>query len=125
MILLLTGIVLIALGILAGTGLVLAPFGLIPPPPGLSLWLAFPAFVITGYVLVIVGANRPKIRKVFLGASSLLLVLALAAAAGLVLAGASIVQPATSTLSLWFVLVIAGIHGVTGAASYNRTTDEA
>lgn len=120
MILLTTGTLFIALGLLAGAFLVIAPFGLVSLEPGLALWILFPGLSIVGYALVIVGAGVPQIRSLSLVASCLLLVLALASAAGLVFSAVSVTPPVTGTATLWFVLVVAGGLGTIGVASHNR-----
>jgi len=116
MILLATGILLIALGLFAGVTLVVAPFGLVSLAPGLTLWLLFPTLSGVGYALVVVSARVAHIKW---------LTLALASAAGLVLSAAAVVQPVTSTHSLWFVLAVAGVFGSISAASYSRSLGQA
>jgi len=125
MILLATGILLIALGLFAGVTLVVAPFGLVSLAPGLTLWLLFPTLSGVGYALVVVSARVAHIKWLTLALSCLLLVLALASAAGLVLSAAAVVHPVTSTLSLWLVLAVAGVFGSISAASYSRSLGQA
>ena len=122
MILLATGAFLTLLGLFAGAVLVIAPFGLVSLEPGFALWLFFPMLSVMGYTLVVVGAKAAHIRGLSLVASCLLLALALASAAGLVFSAASVLHPVAGTLSLWFVLVVAGVLGIIGAASYGRSS---
>jgi len=83
---------------------------------GPVLWLLFPAFSVFGYVLFVIGARNASIRWLSLAASCLLLLLALASAAGLVLDAASVLKPVGSTVSLWYVFIVAGLVGAVGAA---------
>jgi hypothetical protein len=125
MILVLIGIAFVLLGLFSGAILVAAPFGWVALQPRLSIWFLFPAFSILGLSLVIVGAKTAQIRRLSLAVSSILLLLAVASAFGLVLAGASIAGTASSTSSLWFVLVVAGMLGTVGVAAYSRTGNAA
>jgi hypothetical protein len=124
MLLLIAGLVLLALGLFAGGVLVAAPLGLLPYSPGAVLWVLFPVFSVIGYVLFVIGGKNAQIRSGSVIVSSLLLLLSLASAVALVLQAAAIVQPQGSTLSLWDVLVVAGMVGVVGAASLARPTAE-
>ena len=110
------GAVLLVLGLFAGVALVLAPLGLVAWSTGSVLWLLFPAFSVFGYVLFVIGARNASIRWLSLTASCLLLLLALASAAGLVLDAASVLKPVGSTVSLWYVFIVAGLVGAVGAA---------
>ena len=110
------GAVLLVLGLFAGVALVLAPLGLVAWSTGPVLWLLFPAFSVFGYVLFVIGARNASIRWLSLTASCLLLLLALASAAGLVLDAASVLKPVGSTVSLWYVFIVAGLVGAVGAA---------
>jgi hypothetical protein len=120
MILLAAGGLLIALGLFAGAVLVAAPLGLISASADFSLWVLFPLLCIVGFSLFAIPAKSAQIRAVSLLASGLLVLLALAAAAALVLLAASIMQTVDSPLSLWYVLITAGMLGSVGAASYGR-----
>ena len=110
------GAVLLVLGLFAGVALVLAPLGLVAWSTGPVLWLLFPAFSVFGYVLFVIGARNASIRWLSLAASCLLLLLALASAAGLVLDAASVLKPVGNTVSLWYVFIVAGLVGAVGAA---------
>ncbi len=125
MVLLVAGALLMAMGLFAGSVLVLAPLGLAPWSPDLALWVLFPLFSILGYALFVVGAKAAHIRGLSFAVSCLLLLLAVSSAAGLVLAAASVVHPVGSTLSLWYVLAIAGVLGSVGVASHGNTTSAA
>ena len=117
MILLVAGLALLAMGMFSGVVLVAAPLGLAAWSPGLVLWLFFPLFTVAGYVLAVIGGKDSQFRGLSMLLSCLLILLALASAAGLVLEAASVLEPADSTLSLWYVLLVAGLVGVIGAAS--------
>jgi hypothetical protein len=110
------GAVLLVLGLFAGAALVVAPLGLAAWSTGPVLWLLFPVFSVLGYVLFVIGARNASIRWLSLAASCLLLLLALASAAGLVLGAASVLKPVGSTVSLWYVFIVAGLIGAVGAA---------
>ncbi|MCR5885389.1 hypothetical protein LRS03_22020 [Rhizobacter sp. J219] len=125
MALLIAGAVLVALGLFAGGVLVAAPLGLVAGSVDATLWVLFPLLSITGFVLFVVGAKTAQIRGLSQLISWGLLALALASAAGLVLRAASFVNGETSTLPLWYVLVIAGFLGAVGAASSSRRLDSA
>src|SRR5690242_15121006 len=98
---LVAGACMLALGLFSGGVLVLAPLGLAPWSVEPILWVLFPLFSILGFVLFVIGARTAQIRGVSLAISALLLLLAVASAAGLVLSAVSIVQPVSGTLSLW------------------------
>jgi len=117
MVLLVAGAVVVALGLFSGVVLTLAPLGLAPWSPELVLWVLFPLFSVTGFVLVAMAGRSAQVRSFTFAVSCLLLLLALAAAAGVVLAAASVISPVGSTLSLWYVLAVAGTLGAVGAAS--------
>lgn len=120
MLLVVTGFFLLVLGLFAGGVLVAAPLGVVPWSGGLTLWVLFPVFSIAGYVLFVIGGRAAQVRGGSLLLSGLLIALALASAAGLVLQAAGVVQPQGSTLSLWYVMAVAGSIGVLGAASLGR-----
>ena len=124
MVLLVCGLFLLLLGLFSGAVLVAAPLGLVPWSPDLVLWVLFPTFSIAGYVLFVIGGRTTQLRGGSIVLSSLLLILALASAAGLVLQAASVLHAQGSTWSLWYVLAVAGCVGVVGAASFNRTSGE-
>ena len=117
MVLLVAGALVVALGLFSGVVLTLAPLGLAPWSPELVLWVLFPLFSVTGFVLVAMAGRSAQVRSFTFAVSCLLLLLALAAAAGVVLSAASVISPVGSTLSLWYVLAVAGTLGVVGAAS--------
>jgi hypothetical protein len=117
MILLVAGAFLVALGLFSGVVLTLAPLGLAPWSPELVLWVLFPVFSVVGYLLFATAARTAQVRGFTFTVSCLLLLLALAAAAGMVLSAASVIKPVGSMLPLWYVLVVAGLLGSLGAAS--------
>jgi hypothetical protein len=117
MVLLVAGALVVALGLFSGVVLTLAPLGLAPWSPELVLWVLFPLFSVTGFVLVAMAGRSAQVRSFAFAVSCLLLLLALAAAAGVVLSAASVISPVGSTLSLWYVLAVAGTLGAVGAAS--------
>lgn len=124
MALLIAGAFMVALGLFAGGVLVAAPLGLVTGTVDVTLWVLFPLLSIAGFVLFIIGAKTAQIRGLSQLISWALLALALASAAGLVLRAASLVNGETSTLPLWYVLMVAGILGAVGAASGTRRLDD-
>jgi len=117
MVLLVAGALVVALGLFSGIVLTLAPLGLAPWSPELVLWVLFPLFSVIGYVLVAMAGKTTQVRGFTFAVSCLLLLLALASAAGVVLSAASVIRPVGSTMPLWYVLVVAGVLGAVGAAS--------
>jgi hypothetical protein len=125
MALLITGAFLVAMGLFAGGVLVAAPLGFVAGPVDMTLWLLFPLLSITGFVLFVVGARNAQIRGLSALLSWALLALALVSAGALLLRAASFVNSETSTLSLWYVLAVAGILGTVGAATQSLRGDSA
>jgi len=117
MVLLVAGALVVALGLFSGIVLTLAPLGLAPWSPELVLWVLFPLFSVIGFVLVAMAGRTTQVRGFTFAVSCLLLLLALASAAGVVLSAASVIRPVGSTMPLWYVLVVAGVLGAVGAAS--------
>jgi hypothetical protein len=114
---LLAGAVLLLMGLFSGAVLVAAPLGLMAAPPSLSLWVLFPLFTLVGYMLTVAGSRTSRLEGLSFALSCGLLLLAVAAAVALVLSAASVIPLQGNTLSLWYVLVIAGGLGSIGAAS--------
>ena len=116
------GGLLAALGILAGALLAAAPLGLVAAEPGLSLWILFPLLTMAGWLLLVVSDLDPLRGTATRFVATPLLVLALLAAVGLVVAGAGFVgiRGVAGTMSLCYVLVIGGVLGATGTAAYSR-----
>ncbi len=124
MLLLITGVFLLLLGLFSGVVLVAAPLGLAAWTPGLVLWVLFPLFSVAGYVLFAIGARMGQVRAGSLVLSGLLLLLALVSAAGVVLQAASVLPAQGGTASLWYVMAVAGLIGIVGAASLSRMPAE-
>ena len=116
--LLVGGIVLLALGLLCGAVLVLAPLGFVDATVGLTLWILFPAFTIVGYLLAAAPAANERLPLLARVSGASLFALAILAAIALVLQGASIIEPRSGTSSLWYVLVIGLLLGSAGLASH-------
>jgi hypothetical protein len=117
---LVAGLVLLALGLLCGVALLLAPLGLLPAGAGLTMWILFPAFTIGGYLLAAAQADDARVPLLSRISGGLLLALALAAAVVLVLQGGSIIELAASSTSLWYVLALGLALGATGVASHRK-----
>lgn len=123
--LVIAGVLVLALGLLAGAVLVLAPLGAVASEPGLLLWVLFPLLCLLGFTLFATQARPAQVRTITLASSALLLVLALASIAAIVLGAAGLIPPPANPAPLWFVLVVAGGLGATGAASFGRRPAEA
>jgi len=118
--LVITGLCLLALGLFCGAVLVAVPLGLVPWAISAVVWVLFPVFCGLGQALFLTGAANAQARAGSLVVSVLLLLQALAAALGLVLMAIGAVASEHSTLSLWYVMAIAGLSGIVGAAAFAR-----
>lgn len=125
MVLLVAGALVVVLGLFCGVVLTLAPLGLVPWSPDVVLWVLFPLLCIAGFVLFAMAGKSAQVRGFAFAVSCVLLLLALAAAAGVVLSAAAVVHPGGSLMPLWYVLAVAGILGVVGAASSRPAGAEA
>ena len=104
----LTGAIFLALGLAAGAALVLSPFGVLSPArSSLAAWILFPASFSAGSVLLALAAPTP-LGWLWRFCAAALLGLASASAVGLLLPLLGVLEPAYPTLSLWYVLVLAG-----------------
>jgi len=110
------GGLLIVLGLVSGIFLVLAPFGIGPASPGVTTWILFPGFTIVGYILLAASARMPVIALASRLAGALLLLLALGAAGALFAIGNALLHPSADALSLWYVMGLGLVFGVTGFA---------
>lgn len=116
--LVLAGALLLALGIASGLLLALAPFGFVAPAPGLALWILFPLFTASGYLLLALPARPPALVLLSRIAGALLLVLAVLAALGLFAAASDALHATRSTLALWYVLALGLLLGVAGLSAH-------
>jgi hypothetical protein len=121
--LLIAGVLLLALGLLSGVVLVLAPFGVLGAEAGYTLWATFPLLCLFGFSMLATQARPAQVRLVSVVSSALLLALALASITALVLAAAALIPAPAGTGSLWFVLVVGMLLGSVGAASYGRMAE--
>lgn len=112
-----SGSVLLALGLVSGCLLIFGPLGF-STVRGLAPWLLFPVLTAGGFLLLALASATPQVGFLLRLAGTLLLVLALSAAAGLVLVASAILTPATSTLSLWYVLGVGAIFGAAGLLAH-------
>jgi hypothetical protein len=110
------GGLLLVLGLASGIFLVLAPFGVGPAAPGVTTWILFPGFTIVGYILLAASARMPVISLTSRLAGALLLLLAFGAAAALFATGNDLLHPSADSLSLWYVMGLGLLFGVTGFA---------
>ena len=125
MVLLVVGAFVVVLGLFCGVVLTLAPLGFVPWSAGTALWVLFPLLCIAGFVLFAMAGKTAQVRGFTFAVSCLLLLLALASLGAVVLSAASVVKPAGSVGSLWYVLAIAGMLGSVGVASSKPTDAEA
>jgi hypothetical protein len=121
--LLIAGLLLLALGLLSGVVLVLAPFGVLAAQAGVTLWATFPLLSLLGFSMLAMQAQPAQVRLVSVVSSALLLALALASITALVLASAALIPAPAGAGSLWFVLVIGVLLGSVGAAAYGRRAE--
>jgi hypothetical protein len=112
----LIGAMMLAMGLVAGTVLLLAPFGKAPLAAGAGMWLAFPLGCVFGYVFLTMGANRAQMGLVSLIAGGALLLLGLAATVAEFLVSGGVLVPDGGTISLWYV---AGLGFVLGGVAYS------
>lgn len=122
--LLFAGVLLLALGLLSGAVLVLAPFGVAGAQAALTLWATFPVLSLAGFALAAVQGRADHVRLVSLVASGVLLALAMASITAIVLAAAKLIREPTTSAPLWFVLVVGLVLGSVGAASFRRARAE-
>lgn len=120
--LLIAGLIFLVLGLFSGIVLTLSPMGWMSLEPGWVLWAAFPLFSVLGYILCAIPAKLPVIRGITLTASSLMLIMALFSAAMLVLLAASVLTESNGTASLWYVLAVGGVLGISGTLPGRGTT---
>lgn len=120
MILAIVGALLLALGLFSGAALVMAQLGLGGLAASASLWLMFPLFSVTGYLMFATGARVANFRVLSFAVSIALLLLALGCAAVLVADATALMALQGGTGALWYVLLIAGVLGATGAASHGK-----
>ena len=118
--LLIAGLFLLGLGLFSGTFLVLIPLGVVGGTAGLTLWILFPAFTIAGYLMAAIPAEKTALPLLSRLTGALLVLLALASAAGLVLQASSVIESRGETFSLWYVLCVGLVLGVVGLASHRK-----
>lgn len=117
MVLLVTGALVVVLGLFCGVVLTLGPLGLVPWTPELALWVLFPLLCVVGFVFFAMAGKTAQVRAFTFAVSCLLLLLALAAVAGVVLAAASVINAVGNLMPLWYVLAVAGVLGAVGVAA--------
>jgi len=113
------GVALLALGLLSGVALVLAPFGLwAGASAGWVLWTLFPLLCLLGFTFVATQASPALVRTVTRASAGLLLLLAVGSVVGLVFGAVGLLQAPVSSAPLWFVLAVGVVLGSMGAASF-------
>ena len=110
------GALLLALGLVSGLFLLLAPFGIGPATPGLTTWILFPGFMVVGYILLAVAARIGLTALVSRLAGACLVLLALGAGTGLFALGNALITSAGDPAVLWYVLGLGLALGATGFA---------
>jgi hypothetical protein len=121
--LLITGLVFLALGLLSGAFLVLVPAGLIDRAAGLTLWALFPALTIMGYLMAALSMKPGTLPILSRVSGALLLLLALVAAVTLVLQGGAIIEARADTFSLWYVLALGVALGAAGVSTHRKVVE--
>lgn len=108
------GGILIALGLLSGVFLVLAPFGITAAEPGLVTWGMFPVLSTLGYIFIATGASGPNISLLSRVMGGITLLLAVAAVVTLFAADNGLLTVKSSLLPLWYVLGLGIVFGTAG-----------
>lgn len=106
-----SGLVLALVGLGAGLFLLAGSFGLTPRAPGAETWILFPACVFGGLVLAALGSGKAALPVLLKVAGGALVLLAVAAAVGLLLDATGFARTTTGSRSLWYLLVVAGVSG--------------
>ena len=114
------GLVLLALGLLSGVFLLLAPLGIVAGAPGMALWVLFPVFTVLGYLMAAAPARDSMVPLLSRITGAILILMALAAAAVLVLQGGGMIAPREDTTPLWYVLAVGIVLGAAGLGSHGR-----
>lgn len=109
-----TGGILIAIGLLSGVFLVLAPFGVTAAEPGLVTWGMFPVLSTLGYVFIATGATGPNIALLSRVMGGITLLLAVGAVVTLFAADNGLLTVKASLLPLWYVLGLGIVFGTAG-----------
>ncbi len=113
---------LLLLGLFSGAALLAEPLHLAQITAGGALWVFFPLFCLLGYVLFAMAARRDQSLLMTRVAGAALLLLAGSAAAMLVLSSAGVLK-LEGGLSLWYVLVVAGLLGLSAALPSAKRED--
>ena len=116
-----TGAMILVVGMTAGLALVTLPFGVLDNAAvSPAAWLLFPAGFAAGAVLLALGDSAPALGGLWRLCAALLLSLTIASAGGLILTVVGAAVPIGHTLSLWYVLVLAGAAGTACALGPGR-----
>ncbi len=113
---------LLLLGLFSGAALLAEPLHVAPITAGTALWVFFPLFSLLGYVLFAMAARKDQSLLVTRAAGAALLLLAGSAAALLVLSSAGVLK-LEATASIWYVLIVAGLLGLTAALPGSKQED--
>jgi LPXTG-motif cell wall-anchored protein len=109
----LIGLTFLALGVIAGIVLLLAPFGRSPLAAGPLMWFTFPFGCVIGHVFLMIGASREQMAVTSLLVGAILLLLGLSATVAQFLVSGGVWPATGDTLSLWYVasggIVLGGI----------------
>lgn len=99
----LIGLTFLALGVIAGIVLLLAPFGRSPLAAGPLMWFTFPLGCVIGHVSLMVGASRAEMSVHSTIVGGTLLLLGLAATVAQFMVSGGLLAAAGDTFSLWYV----------------------
>ncbi len=106
------GFVFALVGFGAGLFLLAGSFGFTPREPGLAAWVLFPLCAFGGIVLVALGSRTGSLPALLKVSGGALILLAAAAAVGLILSAAGFARTWHGDGSLWYLLAVAGVAGV-------------
>jgi len=109
----LSGAIFLFVGLVAGVALVISPFGLVDSQSH-AAWILFPGGFAAGFLMLALSGRQAGVG-LWRSSAGLLLGLATASALGLVAPVVGLLDPIGQTLSLWYVLTLAGVAG-TGCA---------
>jgi len=99
----LIGLTFLALGVVAGIALLLAPFGKSPVVAGPLMWFTFPVGCVIGHVSLMVGADRAQMGLHSTIVGGTLLLLGLIATVAQFMVSGGLLAAAGDTFSLWYV----------------------
>jgi hypothetical protein len=122
---LLTGFVLMVLGLISGATLLASSLGWITIAQTLVWWILFPLGSGCGLLLAALGSRPNTISILVKVTASALLLLALIAVIGVVLGSAGMITSPRGTLALWYVFGVGIVGGSSGLLMLAKPGDPA